>query len=53
MKDDVGFEPVIIGFVCNSVFFFGLFTPLADPPKEKIGLKRNSVDLLEKRRCFE
>jgi hypothetical protein len=39
------FEPKIVGFLCkwcSPVFFFELFSVLADPPKEKNGSKRNS-----------
>ena len=36
------FELKILAFTCNSVFFFGLFSALADPRKEKNGSKRNS-----------
>ena len=28
------YEPRILAFACNSAFFFGLFSPLADPRKE-------------------
>jgi hypothetical protein len=39
------FEPKILAFSgnwCPSVFFFGLFPALANPSKEKNGLKRNT-----------
>jgi hypothetical protein len=42
------FEPKILAFSCNwysSVFFFGLFSPLADPRKENCGQSEITLSL--------